>query len=94
MMDDLHDFLTPGQLVDMAMCDLAIDTPVAELPDADIKRVMHYIGVWASQVETPAIDNQKISSLGIGVMLWVCLQVFPDYFQKLELWQYRRANIR
>jgi lipoate-protein ligase B len=87
MMDDLPDFLTPEQLVDMAMCDLAIDIPVVELPDADIKRVMHYIGVWVSQVEKPAIENQKISSLGIGVMLWICLQVFPDYFQKFELWQ-------
>ena len=87
MMDDLPDFLTPEQLVDMAMCDLAIDIPVVELPDADIKRVMHYIGVWVSQVETPAIENQKISSLGIGVMLSVCLEVFPDYFQKFELWQ-------
>jgi hypothetical protein len=86
-MRELDDFLTPEQLVDMAMCDLAIDTPVAELPDADIKRVMHYIGVWVSQVETPAIENPKISSLGIGVMLSVCLQVFPDYFQKFELWQ-------
>jgi lipoate-protein ligase B len=87
MMGDLQGFLTPEQLVDMAMYDLAIDTPVAELPDADIKRVMHYIGVWVSQVETPAIENQKISSLGIGVMLSVCLEVFPDYFQKFELWQ-------
>jgi hypothetical protein len=71
----------------MAMCDLAIDTPVAELPDADIKRVMHYIGVWVTHVEKPAIENQKISSFGIGVMLSVCLQVFPNYFQKFELWQ-------
>jgi hypothetical protein len=87
MMGDPDGFLTPEQLVDMAMYDLAIYTPVAELPDADIKRVMHYIGVWASQVETPAIENSKISSFGIGVMLSVCLQVFPDYFQKFELWQ-------
>ena len=54
MMGDLQDCLTPEQLVDMAMYDLAIDTPVAELPDADIKKVIHYIGVWASQPETPA----------------------------------------
>ena len=87
MMGDLQGFLTPEQLVDMAMHDLAIDIPVAELPDADIKKIMHYIGVWASQVETPAIENSKISSFGIGVMLSVCLQVFPDYFQKFELWQ-------
>jgi hypothetical protein len=87
MMGDLDCFLTPEQLVDMAMHDLAIDIPVAELPDADIKKIMHYIGVWVTQVETPAIENSKISSLGIGVMLTVCMKVFPDYFQKFELWQ-------
>ena len=34
-----------------------------------------------------SIESPKISSFGIGVMLSICLQVFPDYFQKFELWQ-------
>jgi hypothetical protein len=52
---------TPEQLVDMAMYDLAIDTPVAKILDTDIKKVMHYIGVWVIQVETPSIESTKIS---------------------------------
>ena len=34
-----------------------------------------------------SIESYKISFLGSGVRLSICLQVFPDYFQKFELWQ-------
>jgi len=87
MMDDLSDWITPEMLVDWAMYDLGYDSSTEGLPDADIKKIMHYIGVWATNVETPALENPPISPFGIGVMLSVCLQVFPDYFQKFELWQ-------
>jgi hypothetical protein len=87
MMGDLEEFLTPEQLVDMAMYDLGMDSSTEGLTDAEIKAVIHYLGVWATQCETPGIESSKISSFGIGIMLAVCLQVFPDYFSKFELWQ-------
>jgi hypothetical protein len=87
MMDDLSDWITPEMLVDWAMYDLGYGSSTEGLTDADIKKIMHYIGVWATNVETPALENPQISSFGIEVMLSVCLQVFPDYFQKFELWQ-------
>jgi hypothetical protein len=57
MMGDFSDWITPEMLVDMAMYDLGYDSSAEGLPDADIKKIMHYIGVWATNVETPAIEK-------------------------------------
>ena len=88
MIDDLSDFMLAGMLVDMAMYDLGIDTPKEELADADVKKIMHYIGVWATNVETPALDNPRISLFGVGLMLSVTLLEFPEYYERFELAQF------
>jgi hypothetical protein len=87
MMGDLSDWITPEMLVDMAMYDLGMGSSIEGLTDAEIKKIMHYIGVWATNVETPALENPKISLFGISMMLSVCLQVFPDYYKKYQLSQ-------
>ena len=88
MTDELDDILTPEQLVDMAMYDLGMDSSTEGLPDADIVKIIKYIGIWATQVETPAIESTKISEFGISLMLSVCLQVFPKFYEKNELSQF------
>jgi hypothetical protein len=88
MTDELNGILTPEQLVDMAMYDLGMGSSTEGLPDADIVKIIKYIGVWATQVETPAIESTKISEFGISMMLSVCLQVFPKFYEKHELSQF------
>ena len=88
MRGDLQDFLTPEQLVDMAMYDLGMGSSTEGLPDTDIVKIIKYIGVWATQVETPAIESTKISEFGISMMLSVCLQVFPKFYEKNQLSQF------
>jgi hypothetical protein len=87
MMGDLSDWITPEMLVDAAMYDLGMGSSIEGLTDAEIKKIMHYIGVWATNVETPALENPKISLFGISMMLSVCLQVFPKYYEKYQLSQ-------
>ena len=88
MMDYLSDWMTPEMLVDLAMYDLGYGTSLKGLTDADITKIMHYIGVWATNVETPALEDPKISLFGISMMLSVCLQVFPKFYEKNELSQF------
>ena len=88
MMGDLQDFLTPEQLVDMAMFDLGYGSSTEGLTDDDIKKIIRYIGEWVTRVETPALENPRISLFGISMMLSVCLQVFPKFYEKNELSQF------
>jgi hypothetical protein len=88
MMDYLSDWMTPEMLVDLAMYDLGYGTSLKGLTDADITKIMHYIGQWATNVETPALEDPKISLFGISMMLSVCLQVFPKFYEKNELSQF------
>ena len=87
MIDDLSDWITPEMLVDMAMYDLGMGSSIEGLTDADIKKIMHYIGMWATNVETPALENPRISLFGVGMMLTVTLLAFPKYYQRYELSQ-------
>ena len=87
MTEDLSNWITPGHLVEMAMYDLGIVTPKEGLVDADIKKIMHYIGLWATQVETPGLDNHRISLFGVGLMLTVTLLESPEYYERYQLLQ-------
>ena len=88
MIDDLADFVTARMLVEMAMYDLGIVTPKEGLVDADIKKIMHFIGVWATNTETPGLDSHKrISLFGVGIMLTVTLLEFPEYYERYQLSQ-------
>ena len=88
MMDYLSDWMTPEMLVDLAMYDLGMGVSTEGLTDDDISKIMHYIGVWATNVETPALENPRISLFGLGMMLSVCLLMFPDFYQKNQLSQF------
>jgi hypothetical protein len=79
---------SPRGLIKQAMDDLGIDKPKDELVDADIKEVMHYIGMCAADTDLSDPDNPKIGRIGIGLMLTVTLLEFPEYYMKYELSQF------
>jgi hypothetical protein len=88
MMDYLSDWMTPEMLVDMAMYDLGMGTSTKGLTDAEIVTIVKYIGTWATNVETPALENPRISLFGLSVMLFVTLEVFPLFYSKNQLSQF------
>ena len=88
MMDYLSDWMTPEMLVDMAMYDLGMGTSTEGLTDAEIVTIVKYIGTWATNVETPALEDPKISLFGLGIMLSICLLIFPDFYEKNQLSQF------
>jgi hypothetical protein len=88
MMDYLSDWITPEMLVDLAMYDLGMGVSIEGLNDDDIKKIIRYLGIWATNVETPALENPRISLFGLSMMLSVCLQVFPKFYEKNELSQF------
>jgi hypothetical protein len=88
MTEDLSNWITPGHLVEMAMYDLGIVTPKEELVDADIKKIMHYIGEWASETDYTNPYHPRIGLMGVGIMLTVTLLEFPDYYERYELSQF------
>jgi hypothetical protein len=88
MMDYLSDWMTPEMLVDMAMYDLGMGTSTEGLTDAEIVTIVKYVGQWATNVETPALENPKISLFGLGIMLSICLLIFPDFYEHNQLSQF------
>jgi hypothetical protein len=72
----------------MAKDDLGIDTPKEELVDSEIKAIMHHIGVCATELYCIDDGSTRISLFGVGILLTVCLLVFPDYYEKYQLSQY------
>jgi len=88
MMDYLSDWITPEMLVDLAMYDLGMGVSIEGLNDDDIKKIIRYLGIWATNVETPALENPRISLFGLSMMLSVCLLVFPDFYEKNQLSQF------
>ena len=88
MTDDPTGWVLPGALIEQAMDDLGIDRPIHELADADIKKVMRFIGMCAADTDISDPDNPKLGRIGIGLMLTVTLLEFPDYYAKHELAQF------
>ena len=88
MMDYLSDWMTPEMLVDMAMYDLGMGTSTEGLTDAEIVTIVKYVGQWATNVETPSLENPKISLFGLGIMLSICLLIFPDFYEHNQLSQF------
>ena len=88
MTEEPTGWVSPRELIEQAMDDLGIDKAKDELVDADIKKVMHYIGMCAVDTDLSDPDNPKIGHIGIGLMLTVTLLEFPEYYVKYELSQF------
>jgi|GEM_PF-5212007 hypothetical protein len=88
MTRDLSNWVPAGFIVQMVKEDLGIDTPTDELIDSEIKTIMHHIGVYATELYCIDDGTTRISSFGVGIMLTVCLLVFPDYYERYGLSQF------
>lgn len=85
MTEERPEWVSFSGIIEHAMVDLSIDTPKDELTDANIKEVMHFIGMCAPDTDLSDPDNPKIGYIGIGLMLTITLLEFPAYYQKFEL---------
>ena len=88
MTEEPTGWVSPRGLIEQAMDDLSIDKPKGALADADIKKIMRYIGMCAADTDLSDPDNPKIGHIGIGLMLTVTLLEFPEYYVKYELAQF------
>jgi hypothetical protein len=88
MTEDLEEFMESEIIVALAMIDIGMDKPKQEMVDADIKKVMHYIGQWANEYDFTYLYSPRLGLFAIGIMLTVCLLEFPEYYQKYELTQF------
>lgn len=88
MIEDLRDWMEASEIVDLAMVDLCIDKTKEELEDADIKAIMRYIGQWAEEIDFTHPYSPRLGMFAIGIMLTVCLLVFPEYYLRYGLSQF------
>ncbi len=88
MTEEPTGWISPRGLIEQAMGDLGIDKPKDGLVDADIKKIMHYIGMCAADTDLSDPDNPKIGHIGIGLILSITLLEFPEYYMKYELAQF------
>jgi hypothetical protein len=87
MTADLSEWTTAEIIVEMSKCDLGIYKPNKELIDAEVKIIMHHIGVCATELYCIDGYDSRISLFGVGIMISVCIQTFPDYYERYELSQ-------
>ena len=88
MTADLDDWWTTDIIIALAMVDIGMDKPKQEMVDADIKKVMHYIGQWADEYDFTHPYSPRLGLFAIGIMLTVCLLEFPEYYQRYGLAQF------
>jgi len=81
-------YMYTWELVDWAMANLKIMKPKEALTNAEIRKIMRWIGLCS--VDTIYLDGEKpiLGRIGISLMLMVTLLEFPDYYVKHELSQF------
>jgi hypothetical protein len=79
--------MTPDDLVRWAKVNVHIFKPNEDLTYDNIRRAIRWIGNNA--LDTLFLDGDKpiLGRLGVGVMLFVTIMVFPAYYARYELWQ-------
>ena len=87
-MEDLDKYMETSQLIDWAKANLDIIKLNNEMTDADIRRVIRWIGMCA--IDTVFVDGDKpiLRRIGIGMMLSVTLLEFPEFYSRYELAQF------
>ena len=88
MTPNLVEWTSSEIIVEMAKCDLGISKPNEELIDAEIRVIMHHIGVCATALYCIEGYDSRISLFGVETMLSICLLTFPHYYEKYQLSQY------
>ena len=88
MIEEPDGYMYTWELVDWAMANLKIMKPKEALTNAEIRKIMRWIGLCS--VDTIYLDGEKpiLGRIGISLMLMVTLLEFPDYYVKHELSQF------
>jgi hypothetical protein len=76
------------ELVDWAQANLKIMKPKEALANADIRKIMRWIGMCSVDTIFPDGEKPVLGRIGIGLMLTVTLLEFPKYYMKHELSQF------
>jgi hypothetical protein len=77
----------PNEIVERLKVLANIDTPNADMTDAEIKAVMRVVAVNISG-KIPLDEHLATSRIGIELMLSLTLMVFPDYYEQYGLTQF------
>ena len=76
-----------SQLVAQAKKACKIDKPNALMSDDDIRAVAHWVGMHAPDTSC-ANGEVKFRKIGIGLMLFITMMEFPDFYVRYELSQF------
>lgn len=88
MTDVLSEFLTPAQLLNWAKASLNIIKRNSEMTEDDIRKSVRWIGECSYDTIYIDGDKPRLGRHGIGLMLFVTLMEFPQFFAKYELAQW------
>jgi hypothetical protein len=80
-------YQTPSEVVDRLKQSAGIDTPNADMTDAEIKATMRVVAV-SIPGSIPLDEHLSTSRIGIELMLSLTLLVFPRYYEKHSLAQF------
>ena len=79
--------LTTSDLVNLAKANLGITKPNGELADNDIRAIARWVGMQATDIA--CVDGEvTFSRIGIGLMLFIALTEFPEFYSRYELSQF------
>jgi len=76
-----------SDLVEQAKANLGIAKPNGELADDDIRAIAHWVGMKA-QDTVCANGEVTFNRTGIGLMLFIALTEFPEFYSRYELSQF------
>lgn len=85
--DILSGYMTPEQLLEWAKARLNIIGPNTDMTDNQVRLAMRWIGFCAIDTVLDEGGKPKLGRVGIGLMLFVTLVIFPDFYMKYELAQ-------
>lgn len=82
----MQEFIPTDTVIDLARNLCGISTPIEAMSDEEIGAACRRIGEQAP--DTTWVDYEPtLGPIGIGVMLFLALTEFPDFYERFELWQ-------
>ena len=79
--------VTAHELVQLAKEDLNIATNISVLDEDDIRNICKWVGIRAPDTTQDEDNVYVLGKLGIEIMLFIALSMFPRFYEKYELSQ-------
>ena len=80
-------YQTPNEIVDRLKQLAGIDTPNADMTDAEVKATMRVVAINIPG-KIPLDEHLSTSRIGVELMLSLTLLVFPEYYERYGLAQF------